>query len=659
VRILNLGILAHVDAGKTTLSERLLYEAGIIDQPGSVDKGSTRTDSLPLERRRGITIKSAVVSFPIGGVSVNLIDTPGHPDFIAEVERALRVLDGVVLVLSAVEGVQAQTLVLFRTLRRLQVPTILFVNKIDRGGARYEKLLRDISGKLAHEIIPMGSVSGLGTRDARFIPYGAAEAGFTDRLANLAADNESLLSAYLNDEAGVHYPRLRRELAEQTSRAMAYPVFFGSAATGAGVPAMMAALTELLPEAVGDPNSPVSGLVFKVERDRTGAKVAYVRMISGTVRVRDRLRFSEGEECKVTAIDIVEGSSDVRRTTLSAGEIGKLRGAGAARIGDVIGVSPTARGERHLFSPPTLEAVVVPSSHGDRRALYAALGQMADQDPLINLRRDGLNGELLVSLYGEVQKEVIQATLAEDYGIDIAFRQTMTIYAERVVGTGVAGEVLGEEPNPYLATLELRVQPAPVGAGVDVRLEVPVQSIPMYVYRTVGEFLGSLTNNVRKTFRQGLYGWEVSDCLVTVTRCGYSSPGTTAADFRKLLPLVLMSALKRAATVVCEPVNRFYLEGPRDAFGPVQGALPKFAASADSHEVRDSSFILTGLIPAARVRELEQALPALTGGEGILESSFDHYRPIHGAFPNRPRWDDNPLDREEYLLRVERRVGTG
>src|SRR5438046_2151657 len=171
--MLNLGILAHVDAGKTSLTERLLYAAGVIDEPGSVDDGSTQTDTLALERQRGITIKSAVVSFEIGDVTVNLIDTPGHPDFIAEVERVLSVLDGAVLVISAVEGVQPQTRVLMRALTRLRVPTLMFVNKIDRPGAGDERVLQAISQRLTPAIVPMGSAHELGTRAASFTPFEA------------------------------------------------------------------------------------------------------------------------------------------------------------------------------------------------------------------------------------------------------------------------------------------------------------------------------------------------------------------------------------------------------------------------------------------------------------------------------------------------------
>src|ERR671910_1548011 len=292
MRTLNLGILAHVDAGKTSLTERLLYAAGVIDEIGSVDDGNTQTDSLALERQRGITIKSAVVSFAIDDVRVNLIDMPGHPEFIAEVERVLSVLDGSVLVISAVEGVQPQTRVLMRTLQRLHIPTLIFVNKIDRGGAQCERLLQAIAERLTPAIIPMGSTSGLGTRGALYAPYGAADADFTSRLVDLLADHDdAFLVAHVNDETTVWYRQLRGELAVQTKQALVHPVFFGSAIKGAGVDSLTAGIIELLPAAEGDVDGPVSGTVFKVERGPAGEKVAYVRMFSGTVRTRDRLQF--------------------------------------------------------------------------------------------------------------------------------------------------------------------------------------------------------------------------------------------------------------------------------------------------------------------------------------------------------------------------------
>jgi ribosomal protection tetracycline resistance protein len=652
-----LGILAHVDAGKTSLTERLLYAAGVIDEVGSVDHGSTQTDSLALERQRGITIRSAVVSFAIDDVTVNLIDTPGHPDFIAEVERVLSVLDGAVLVVSAVEGVQPQTRVLMRTLQRLHVPTILFVNKIDRGGARRDRVLRAISAKLTPAIIPMGSTSGLGTRGARFTPYGAADATFTARMVDLLADHDDgFLAAYVDDEAAASYRQLRGRLAARSRQALVHPVFFGSAITGAGVEALTAGIAELLPAAEGDAGGPVSGTVFKVERGPAGEKVAYVRMFSGTVRTRDRLRFRQDGEGKVTAISVFDRGAAVPRAAVAAGQIGKLWGLAGVQVGDAVGVPASAAPRRHYFAPPTLETVVVPIRPADAGALHVALTQLAEQDPLINLRQDEVRQEIHVSLYGEVQKEVVQATLADDFGIEVGFRETTTICIERPAGTGAAVDEVGGPSNPFLATVGLRVEPAPPGSGVAFRLDVEVGSIPLYVYKSVESFREAVEGTVRETLRQGLHGWEVSDCTVTMTHAGYRTPETTAKDFRLLTPLVVMDALKRAGTVVCEPMHRFRLEIPADTLGTVLPALARLRAAPGAPALRGSSYLLDGEVPAAQVHQLQQRLPALTRGEGVLESAFDRYQPVHGTVPARPRWDRNPLDRKEYLLHVLRRI---
>jgi len=647
-RTLNLGILAHVDAGKTTLTERLLYAAGVIDQIGSVDAGTTQTDSLALERQRGITIKSAVVSFAIGGVTVNLIDTPGHPDFIAEVERVLSVLDGAVLVISAVEGVQPQTRVLMRALQRLRIPVLLFVNKIDRPGADTERVLRAIAGRLSPAVVPMGFTRGLGTRAAAFTPWGEYDTAARARLAEVLAErDERLLAAYVDDELSVPYGRLRRELAAQARRALLHPVFFGSAVTGAGVPPLMTALAELLPAAAGDPDGPVSGRVFKIERGAGGEKVAYVRMFSGTVRARDRLRFDRegrtpegrghegpGQHSKVTAIGVFERGTATPRTSVSAGEIGKLWGLDEVRIGDQIG-EPGPAAARHQFAPPTLESVVVARRPGDRAALRVALAQLAEQDPLIGVRQ--VAGEMSVSLYGEVQKEVIQATLAGDFGIDVTFRETTAIYIERPAGHGEAAELLGAPGNPFPAALGLRVDPALAGSGVAFRLDVGIRTVPMYVYKTTGNFAEMMAHYVGHALQEGLSGWPVTDCAVTMYESGYISPVTTAAHFRKLTPLVLLAALKQAGTVVCEPMIRVSLEIPAETVGAVLAAAARLGGVTGAASPRGDLARLEILLPSARAQDLQRQLPGLTSGEGVAETSFGGYRPVSGPPPARRR----------------------
>jgi ribosomal protection tetracycline resistance protein len=662
-RTLNLGILAHVDAGKTTLTERLLYAAGVIDAPGSVDDGSTRTDTRALEQQRGITIKSAVVSFAIDDLTVNLIDTPGHPDFIAEVERVLSVLDGAVLVVSAVEGVQPQTPLLMRALQRLRVPTLVFVNKVDRAGAGYDRVLRGISERLTSAIVAMGSVSELGTHAARVTPVNAADSAFTARLVSLLAEHDdSLLAAYLDDEASVTYARLRRELAVETGRAVVHPVFFGSAMTGAGVGALMSGIAELLPAAGRDVDGPVSGSVFKVERGPAEEKIAYVRMFSGTVRTRDRVPVNGDSEQKVTAVSVFENASSAVRPQVAAGEIGKLWGLGEVRVGDSIG-SPRTTAERH-FAPPTLETVVDPLVPGERGALRVALAQLAEQDPLIDVRQDDVRQELSVSLYGEVQKEVIEATLASEFGLEVAFRETTTICIERPLGTGEAVERIKQGGNPFLAGVGLRVESAPTGSGVEYRRDTSVLgTMPRAFFAAVEE-------TVQEALQQGLRGWEVTDCTVTLTHTGYyprqsaahqgfaKELSSTAGDFRNLTPLVLMAALQEAGTAVYEPIHRFRLELPADALGPALPGLARLDAVPGTPVIRGSWCALEGELPAARVHELRRRVPALTRGEGVLETTFASYRRVNGAVPARPRTDRNPVDREEYLLHVAKRFAS-
>ena len=644
---LNLGIVAHVDAGKTSLTERLLYAAGVIDHLGSVDQGSTQTDTLALERQRGITIRSAVVSFRLGEVTVNLIDTPGHPDFIAEVERVLGVLDGAVLVVSAVEGVQAQTRVLMRTLRRLGIPTLVFVNKVDRAGAQVPAVLDAIAGRLDVDAVPMVMVTDAGTRAAAVRPCNSNDEYAARRLLDVLADHdEALLAGYVEDETCASYERLVTELSRQTGRAAVHPVFLGSALTGAGVGELVDGIARLLPPAPEDADGPVSGVVFKVERGGAGEKVAFVRMFSGTVRTRDRVELGGGRRGKVTAVTVFSAGRDEPSGCVRAGQIGKLWGLAAIRVGDAIGAGPAAL--EHLFAPPTLETVVVADRAADRGALHAALTQLAEQDPLIDVRRDERRHELSVSLYGEVQKEVIQATLAGDYGIDVSFRETSTRCIERPRGTGAAVEVIGVAPNPFLATVGLRVDPAPVDAGVSFGLEVELGSLPPAFVKAVEE-------TVLATLQQGLHGWQVTDCGVTMTHSGYWAPSSTAGDFRGLTPLVLMAALRRAGTTVLEPIQRFRLDVPADTLAGVLPVLARQGALPFAPTVSGASYLLEGEIRAAAVHDLTSRLPGVTRGEGVVETAFDHYAPVRGAVPNRQRWDDDPLDRKAYLLRVQRR----
>jgi ribosomal protection tetracycline resistance protein len=643
---LNLGELAHVDAGKTSLTERLLFHTGVLDAVGSVDAGTTRTDSMELERQRGITIRSAVASFDAGGVAVTLVDTPGHPDFIAEVERALAVLDAAILVVSAVEGVQAQTVALWRALHRLRVPALVFVNKIDRAGAAPGRVAEEIRTRLR---TPIAVLTG---RPLDALVEGVAEV------------DEQLLDLWTR---GALRPS---DVAAALRRAVAshriVPVLFGSALTGAGVPELLAAMADWLPPARSDPHGAASGVVFKIDRGEAGRQV-YVRMRSGTLHRRQRLAIGANPAERVTSIRVSRPGGFVEAEKATAGEIAMLAGLTASRIGETFGGA--SEGGVYQFPPATLESVVTAVRPEQQGALFAALTELADQDPLIALRVNA-EDEIAVSLYGEIQAEVLTALLEDGYGVAAAFQPATVVHAEQVIATGAALERIGIGDNPYLATVGLRVEPAPRGSGLVFGLQAERGSMPP-------AFFTAIEDGVRTALTQGRFGWRIHDCLVTITDTGYQSRQSHAhqqfnkafssvgADFRNLAPLVLFAALQIAGTRVCEPINRVDIEIPTEAVGTVLALLGRcaglaLATTSDGGHTRIAAHLPSR--PAARIRHAAAgAHPGSRPGRVRIRTLPSGARPAaaaptHGARPRRPAGLD-PRDASliRYPLRRRRR----
>ncbi|MEV0890140.1 translation factor GTPase family protein [Promicromonospora sp. NPDC050262] len=620
---LNLGIVAHVDAGKTSLTERLLHHSGVIDRLGSVDGGDTLTDSLALERERGITIRASVASFPAGDVTVNVLDTPGHPDFIAEVDRSLAVLDGAVLVLSAVEGVQAQTLVLMRALQRLRLPVIVFVNKIDRRGARPEAVADAVARRLSPDVLPVQRVLDAGTPAVRVEP--------------------------LPDDG------LRAWLAGESRRGAAHPVLFGSAVTGVGMPDLTAALGTYLPVVAdgGGPASPgdaraddaaepdsdplpaagtngPSGVVFAIDRE-DGRKRAFVRMRSGALRVRDRIDLGHGRSERITGLRVAHRGTLEPRSTARPGQIAVVQGLATARVGDVVGPQRPGDERASQFPPPSYETVV-DAEPAARGRLYAALSELAEQDPLIQVRRR--DEEMTVSLYGEVQREVLAAILQREYRVDARFGEVRTARTERLVGSGHALEIKKQNGNEFHATIGLRVEPAAPGSGVRFELECERGSMPP-------AFFDATEDTVRRSLARGPLRFPVPDARVVMTHSGYSprqshmhqkfnkAMSSTGADFRGLAPRVLAAAVRRAGTVVCEPVHRFVIELPEDTVGPVASLVGRLGGVPFESRVGSGGIVvMRGEIPAGSVAALQRDLPGLTHGEGMCRTEHDRFEPV-------------------------------
>ncbi|MFF1565306.1 tetracycline resistance ribosomal protection protein Otr(A) [Streptomyces sp. NPDC058293] len=630
---LNIGILAHVDAGKTSLTERLLFDTGAITRLGSVDAGDTRTDTGEIERQRGITIRSAVAAFTVGDVQINLIDTPGHSDFIAEVERALEVLDGAVLLLSAVEGVQAQTRVLLKTLRRLRLPTLVFVNKIDRAGARDETLLDEVRRRLTPHVVPLTEVHDAGTPHARTEPRRLTDPAVRTAVAEALAEVDDSVLAGLVDGPEPTTADLRRALAARTADGSVHPVLFGSALGGQGVAQLVREIPRLipLPPVEPSPEAAPRGTVFAVRRGPAGERVAYLRLYEGEVTERQRVTFlrdaSDGSVTRIpgraTGLDVVGPTTH----TLTAGNIGELRGVPDVRVGDRLGPRD-GPGRAPGFAPPTLETLVRAVRPGRSAALRSALLDIAGQDPLIHAEA-APDGSTTLLLYGEVQKEVLAATLVQDYGIEAVFEPSRIRCVERPTGTvEVFEDIANSRETGFCATVGLRVEPGPQGSGQVFAYETELGALPRAFHQAVAD-------TVQATLGEGPRGWPVTDCRVTLVRSGFCSPISVAGDFRGLTRLVLRRALERAGTTVHEPVHAFEAEIPLDALAAVTARLSAAEAEFGDTTGGTTSWVVTGTLPARKVREAELALPRLTRGEGVWWSRVSGDRlvraPEHAA----------------------------
>lgn len=653
MKIINIGIVAHVDAGKTSLTERILFETAVIDKIGKVDHGNTQTDSMELERRRGITIKASVVSFFLKDVKINLIDTPGHADFIAEVERSLSVLDGAILVISAVEGIQAQTKILMSILKKLRIPTLIFINKIDRMGAKSTRLIENIKEKLIENIIPLYTVEKLGTKEAKIVQkqFNAESDPYFFEESLLALNDDFLLEAYVN-ERKITEEQIKAIMINRIKEGKLCPIYFGSAMTGIGVRELLNGVETMLPVSHGLEKESLSGTVFKIEREASGEKIAYIRVFSGTIHVREYVKINRKNiektinthTEKIKKIHQFYNGSSVISPKVIAGDFCKVWGLKDIKIGDLVG-EWSDKIMNIPFAAPQLETQIKPVQKEKTHDLYQALMEMSEEDPLIHVLKDDFHHDLFIRIFGEVQKEVIHSVLKEKYHVEVTFSETRVICIEKPKGIGQALERMGEADNPFYGTVGFRVEPGEFGSGKTYKLGVELGSLPLAFHKAIEE-------TVFDVLKQGLFGWEVEDIVVTLTHTGYASPVTTASDFRKLVPLVLMEALVKAGTDVYEPMNKFELSVPANSISQAMFKLSAIQAEFTEPFFRRDSYILKGTLPMAVTEKFKRNLYSFTEGEGIFIAKPYGYKKMVSDSPVRKRVDFNPLNRKDYLLHV-------
>ncbi|SDW94199.1 translation factor GTPase family protein [Paenibacillus sp. CF384] len=652
----NVGIFAHVDAGKTTTTEQMLYQSGHIRALGSVDTGTTQTDWLDVERERGISVRAAVTRFTWKDTPINLVDTPGHVDFLSEVERSLRVMDGAVLIVSAVEGVQAQTEVIWQALRDLSIPTVIYVNKMDRIGADALAVLAQLQRLLSRQVVPVAAPVGAEAEFTGAVSVlleeqviGAGEQSWAEPYRRMlveavAEQDESLLEAYLDGQA-VDDALLGRVLVEGVHRSTLFPVLFGASNRGIGVKELMDAVLTYLPAPSGSEEAPVSGVIFKMERDPVMGKISYVRLFEGVIRNRDTvLNYSRDMQDKVTQIRRVTGQKTEDIGVLKAGDIAAVYGWSRARIGDVIGAPEGVPGEKRL-AVPLLTVQVQWKNEAEYPAVVAAFQELADEDPLLDLQWLQDERELHLKVMGPIQMEVLTSILLSRFKLEVSFGAPSVIYKETPASVG-EGYVAYLMPKPCWAILRFTIEPGERGSGLVYKSLVRGE-------RLLESYQNEVARRVPEALQQGLRGWEVTDLRVTLIEGEHHVWHTHPLDFVIATPMGMMNGLANTGTKLLEPLLRFRLSVPEEYGGKLMNELVLMRGEFDAPIVRQERMELEGTLPVATTLDFPARLGSMTKGRGTLTTFFAGYRECPPDVDvSRQRRGVNPLDQAKYILAV-------
>lgn len=603
MKIINIGILAHVDAGKTTLTESLLYTSGAILELGSVDKGTTRTDTMFLERQRGITIQAAVTSFNWNDYKINIVDTPGHTDFITEVYRSLSVLDGAILVISAKDGVQAQTRILFHALQKMNIPTIIFINKIDQYGINLNNIYQNIKEKLSNDIIVMQNVTLTPEISIKNIID-------LDDWDPVISKNDKLLEKYIAGEK-LTIQELTQEEYRCVKKGSLFPIYHGSARNNIGTQQLIEAISNLFCPEMNKNYSELCGRVFKIEYTDHKQRLVYLRLYSGTLHLRDTIILPEKKKVKLTEIYIPSNGEMIQTKTVCSGDIFIIPN-NTLRLNDIIG------NEKLLpcnvwndKTVPILRTRIEPIKIEEREKLLDALTEIADTDPLLRYYVDTITHEIIISFLGTVQLEVICSLLIEKYHINIRIEDPTVIYLEKPLQKADYTIHIEVPPNPFWASIGLSITPLPIGSGIQYESKVSLGYLNQ-------SFQNAVREGINYGLEQGLYGWEVTDCKICFEYGVYYSPVSTPSDFRFLAPIVLEQTLKKAGTQLLEPYLSFILFTPQGYLSRAYNDAQKHCAIIETSQSKNDEIIFTGHIPVRCINEYRNTLTLYTNGQAVF-----------------------------------------
>ena len=584
------GILAHVDAGKTTLSEGMLYTSGAIRTMGRVDNRDAFLDTYALERERGITIFSKQAVFPLGTTQVTLLDTPGHVDFSPEMERTLQVLDYAILVISGADGVQGHTRTLWNLLRRYEIPTFVFVNKMDQEGTDAEVLLQELKN-----VLEEGCVDFSTKRDAHFYE-------------ETAVCSEDALEEFL--ETG----RLKKEtLQELFLERQLFPCFFGSALRLEGVKEFVEQMQELIkvpayPETFG-------AKVFKIARDEAGNRLTYLKITGGSLKVKAVI---EGQ--KVNQIRIYSGEKYEAVNEVEAGSICAVTGLSDTYPGEGLGA------EQGTYLPvlePVLNYQVIPTAGDDPILLLPKLRELEEEEPQLHIVWEEALQEIHVQLMGEVQLEVLKTLIYERFGVEVEFGQGNILYKETIQNTV---EGVGHfEPLRHYAEVHLLLEPGEPGSGVQCMSVCSEDLLDRNWQRLI------LTHLMETEHRGVLTGAPITDIRITLVSGKAHLKHTEGGDFRQAVYRAVRQGLKQADSVLLEPYYEYRLELPSENVGRAMTDIERMHGTFGLPQTEADRTILTGTAPVSTMRDYQKEVHAYTRGNGTLQCTLKGYALCHNT----------------------------
>lgn len=655
----NIGILAHVDSGKTTLTEQLLFLTGAIRNAGSVDSGTTATDSLDIEKQRGISVRTATATARWKDVTFNIIDTPGHVDFAGEVERALSALDYAVVIVSAVEGVRAHTENILKSLDAAGLPRIIFINKADRAGSDVKKVISELEGISSQTHIILSEIENEGEEncfvhiaDDKLFCLRATEtlADISDEAAELFLDDK-LLTKEKADEI------IRKEISD----CRLTPVVSGSAKYAVGIRELADTLIAYMPDSSRRATEDLCGIIFKIEHDKASGKISYVRLFGGEIANRDEVELFSAEKQTVISSDAVEpetkkpikekvsqiksfcGAKSTDSGIVRGGDVAAICGLPSAKNGFFIG-KPNYREEPKLVNP-FLRVRVTPSDADPEKipALAAALNELSDEEPYIDAKWENGQKEITISTTGKIQLEVLSNLLKERYNLSAEFSPPTVIYKETPSSSGY-GLARYTMPKPCWAVVEFYIEPMPRGYGVSYHGRIPNNQC-FYRYQS------HIRTSFDSCIEQGLYGWEVTDFKCTLVGGEHHTIHTHPLDFFVCTPMAFMNGLSQIGSTILEPLLKIRVTAPENFSGKLFSEIVKMGGEYDSPVIRSGMVTIEAIVPVATSMGFPERLATLTSGKAVLAQSFHGYRECKDGLEHiNPRRGVNPLDRSKWIL---------